>query len=105
MNSVTNSKLQIKLLEGVRSPQDFEDFRSNLLKSNKYKLEQFLQTHIEEERGRLIRSPQGGHPLHKTEGWEHIQRADIRAAERRYRLTRNGHLLLQKRGHLLRRVE
>jgi hypothetical protein len=60
MSSIVNSKLQIKLLEGVRSPQDFEDFRSNLLKSNKFKLEKFLNTHIEEERGiKLTRCSQG----------------------------------------------
>ena len=51
MSTILNSKLQIKLLEGVRSPQDFEEFRMNLLKSNKYKLEKFLRTYIEEERG------------------------------------------------------
>lgn len=53
MSSILTSKLQIKLLEGIRSPEDFEEFRANLLKSNKYKLEQFVDTHIEENRGKL----------------------------------------------------
>ena len=53
MSSILSSKLQIKLLEGIRSPEDFEEFRANLLKSNKIKLEQFLDTHIEEDRGKF----------------------------------------------------
>lgn len=53
MSNFSNSKLQIKLLEGVRTPEDFEEFRSNLLKSNKYKLDRFLSTHIEEQKGTL----------------------------------------------------
>lgn len=56
MSNLFNSKLQIKLLEGVRSPQDFEEFRMNLLKSNKYKLEKFLDTHIEVERGSVYQA-------------------------------------------------
>jgi hypothetical protein len=73
MSNLFNSKLQIKLLEGVRSPQDFEEFRMNLLKSNKYKLEKFLDTHIEEERGRLTRRLETRGPHHEVERRECVQ--------------------------------
>lgn len=48
MTKINSSKIQIKLLEDVRSPKDFEDFRNNLLNQNKNKLESFLEIHIED---------------------------------------------------------
>ena len=53
MASISNSKIQIKLLEGVRQPEDFERFRNNLLASNKAKLQEFLDKHIQESRGKF----------------------------------------------------
>ena len=46
---MNSNKIQIKLLEDVRTPKDFEDFRNNLLTQNKLKLEKFLETFIEDE--------------------------------------------------------